>query len=50
MNRKQTWKAQGSYRSFRTNKPMLLVLDKATGATVLEPLHTEAKSKHHAPR
>lgn len=38
MNRFTTWVKQGKYRSFRTGKPMILVLDKITGATVLEPL------------
>lgn len=41
MNRYQTWKKQGRYRSFITGKPMLLVLDPKTGATVLEPLTPE---------
>lgn len=40
MNRKKIWEAQGKYRSINTGKPMLLVLDKETGATVLEPLYT----------
>ena len=38
MNRKKLWKSQGSYKSFNTGKPMVLVMDEKTGATVLEPL------------
>jgi len=38
-NRKKAWIAQGSYKSFNTGKPMLMRLDDATGATILEPLH-----------
>lgn len=34
----KSWIAQGRYRSFNTNGPMLLVLDPKTGATILEPL------------
>jgi hypothetical protein len=41
MNRKELWKAQGSYKSFNTGKPMLLTMDDKTGATVLEPLYIE---------
>ncbi len=39
MNRKEIWKAQGEYRSVNTGEPMILVLSKETGATVLEPLN-----------
>jgi len=45
MNRKTTWEKQGSYKSFNTGKPMIIVLDKATGATVLEPLHKQKAHK-----
>lgn len=36
--RKDTWKKQGSYKSFETGESMLLAMDKETGATVLEPV------------
>lgn len=44
MNRYKTWKAQGEYKSIgaQGNKKgvkMILVMDKNTGATVLEPLY-----------
>ena len=42
-NLKKLWVSQGSYRSINTGKPMVLVLDKETGATVLQPLY---KSKN----
>jgi predicted amidophosphoribosyltransferase len=38
MNKLKLWKSQGSYKSFNTGKPMVLVMDKNTGETVLEPL------------
>lgn len=38
-SRKKLWIAQGRYLSIKTKKPMLLVLDKNTGKTVLEPLY-----------
>ncbi len=41
MNRRDSWKAQGSYRSFNTGKPMILVNN--GGATVLEPLTPEVR-------
>lgn len=37
MTRKESWKAQGSYKSFNIGEPMLLV--NKDGATVLEPLN-----------
>lgn len=36
MNKLKLWKKQGSYKSFRTGKPMVLVNE--DGATVLKPL------------
>jgi len=36
----QTWKKQGSYKSFNTGKPMILVMN-SKGQTVLDPLHTK---------
>lgn len=38
MNRFETWKKQGEYRT-ADGMPYILVMDKETGATVLEPLH-----------
>jgi len=49
MNRKNLWISQGKYKSFNTDKPMVLVMDEKTGATVLEPLYktkiTEEKAR-----
>lgn len=39
MTRIDSWKSQGSYKSFKTGKPMLLNMNKNTGATELESLH-----------
>ena len=41
----KTWKAQGEYKSINTGKPMILVMDKETGATVLEPLYKSRNIK-----
>lgn len=43
MTRLEKWKKQGSYKSIRTGEPMLLVIDKETGATILEPLYRTSK-------
>jgi hypothetical protein len=50
MSRLKSWIAQGRYKSFTTGKPMLLVLSKETGATILEPLyktHKITNKTHH---
>jgi len=43
MNRKELWKKQGGYRT-KKGVPMLLVLDKKTQATMLEPLKKRTKT------
>ena len=45
MNRKKIWEKQGKYKSFNTGEPMILVMDKETGATILEPLKKPTKCK-----
>lgn len=46
-SRKETWKKQGSYRSFKTGKPMILEMDKS-GVTVLSPLRRTLEKKKHS--
>lgn len=46
MNRKEIWKSQGEYKSIKTKKPMILVMDKETGATVLEPLYKGRRGEY----
>ncbi len=46
MNRQKLWVSQGKYKSIKTGQPMLLVMDKETGETVLEPLYKGRKSEY----